>query len=306
MRQRRQAARSLTDCQATPTVRRLHRRGIYCRPLVGRPATSTAIVELCEGETDIAIVGMAGRFPGARTVADFWRNLETATESVTIASDEELLRAGEPSAALDDPQYVRARSRLDDVEWFDAEFFGILLPRSRNHGPSAPAVPRVGMGTRSRTPGMPASARRHRIGVYAGTSLSTYLLFHLLPTPGLFASVGEFEVLTANDKDYLATRVSYKLDLRGPSVTVQTACSTSLVAVHLACQSLIGGECDLALAGGVTVVVPQERGLYVSARRHPLARWSLPRLRCLRCRHRLRQRSRHRGAAATRRRDRRW
>lgn len=212
-----------------------------------------------EGQTDIAIVGMTGRFPGARTVSDFWRNLHTATESVTIASDEELIRAGEPASVLDDPHYVRARSRLRDVEWFDAEFFGfssreaeIMDPQHRLFLESA--------WNALENAGYAGSSRQHRIGVYAGTSLSTYLLFHLVPTPGLLASVGEFEVLTANDKDYLATRVSYKLDLRGPSVTVQTACSTSLVAVHLACQSLIAGECDLALAGGVTVVVPQERG----------------------------------------------
>jgi phthiocerol/phenolphthiocerol synthesis type-I polyketide synthase E len=210
-------------------------------------------------ETDIAVVGMVGRFPGARTLRDFWRNLETATESITIASDEELLRSGGPRGALDDAQYVRARSRLHDVEWFDAEFFGlssreaeIMDPQHRLFLESAwEALEDAGYA---------GSTPQLRIGVYAGTSLSTYLLFHLLPRPGLLASVGEFETLTANDKDYLATRVSYKLDLRGPSVTVQTACSTSLVAVHLACQSLIGGECDLALAGGVTVVVPQERG----------------------------------------------
>lgn len=212
-----------------------------------------------QGETDIAIVGVAGRFPGARTVGDFWRNLETATESITIASDEELLRAGGPSAALDDPQYVRARSRLDDVEWFDAEFFGVSSREAEIMDPQHRLFLEAAWNALEDA-GYAGSSRQHRIGVYAGTSLSTYLLFHLLPTPGLLASVGEFEVLTANDKDYLTTRVSYKLDLRGPSVTVQTACSTSLVAVHLACQSLIGGECDLALAGGVTVVVPQERG----------------------------------------------
>jgi acyl transferase domain-containing protein len=211
------------------------------------------------GAADIAIVGMAGRFPGARSVDEFWRSLTSATESITLASDDELRQAGIASDALSDPGYVRARGRLKDVEWFDAEFFGFSSREAEITDPQHRLFMEVAWEALEDA-GHAGSSRPGRVGVYAGSSLSSYLVYHLIPTPGLLRSVGEFEILTANDKDYLATRVSYKLDLRGPSVTVQTACSTSLVAVHLACQSLIGGECDLALAGGVTVVVPQESG----------------------------------------------
>ncbi len=190
-------------------------------------------------ETDIAIVGLVARFPGAPTLGDFWRNLETATESITIASDEELLRAGASPRDLEDPRYVRARSRLAAVEWFDAGFFGVSSREAELMDPQQRLFLESAWEALEDA-GYAGCEGPLRIGVYAGTSISTYLLFHLLPKPGLLASVGEFEALTANDKDYLATRVWYKLDLRGPSMTVQTACSTSLVAVHIACQSLIG------------------------------------------------------------------
>lgn len=210
-------------------------------------------------DTDIAIVAMAVRLPGARTMTEFWQKLASATECITTASDDELRRVGTPAALLSDPRYVRARSRVDDVERFDAEFFGMSPREAEITDPQHRIFLECAWEALEQA-GYVADTRRYRIGVYAGSSLSTYLLYHIWPNPELLSSVGEFEALTANDKDYLATRVSYKLDLRGPSVTVQAACSTSLVAVHLACQSLIGGECDLALAGGVTIVLPQERG----------------------------------------------
>jgi acyl transferase domain-containing protein len=212
-----------------------------------------------QAATDIAIVGMAGRFPGARSVEDFWRALATATESITISSADELGRSGLPRGVIEDPSYVRARGRLIDVEWFDAEFFGFSSRDAEITDPQHRLFLEIAWEALEDA-GYAGPSKPRRVGVYAGSSMSSYLIFHLIPTPGLLSSVGEFEVLTANDKDYLTTRASYKLDLRGPSVTVQTACSTSLVAVHLACQSLIGGECDLALAGGVTVIVPQEWG----------------------------------------------
>jgi acyl transferase domain-containing protein len=208
---------------------------------------------------DIAIVGMACRFPGAQSVDDFWRGLATSTESITTSSDDELGRTGIPRGVAEDPSYVRARGRLTDVERFDAEFFG-FSPRDAEITDPQHRLFLETAWEALEDAGYAGPSRPSRVGVYAGSSLSSYLIFHLIPTAGLLSSVGEFEVLTANDKDYVATRTSYKLDFRGPSVTVQSACSTSLVAVHLACQSLIGGECDLALAGGVTVVVPQEWG----------------------------------------------
>jgi amino acid adenylation domain-containing protein len=212
-----------------------------------------------ERDTDIAIIGMAARFPGSRTLEEFWENLKAGRECITSATDSELRRAGVPQQQFADPRYVRARSRLDGVELFDAGLFGLSAREAEITDPQHRVFLELAWEALEHA-GYGAHPLRLRVGVYGGAALSTYLLFHLLPNPAVLASVGELEVLTANDKDFLATRVSYKLNLRGPSITVQSACSTSVVAAHLACQSLICGECDLALAGGVSIVVPQERG----------------------------------------------
>jgi acyl transferase domain-containing protein len=209
---------------------------------------------------DIAIVGMAGRFPGARDLGTFWANLRDGVESLVDFDDDALRAAGVPDAMLRDPLYVRRGAVLDDVEGFDAALFGftprdaaVLDPQHRHFLECAWAAledaghaPRDFGGT---------------IGVYAGVGMGSYLAFNLLPDPALMASMGLFLVRhTGNDKDFLATRVSYELDLTGPSVNVQTACSTSLVAVHLAVQALLNGETDMALAGGATIELPHRRG----------------------------------------------
>ncbi|MCZ8102377.1 MAG: SDR family oxidoreductase [Burkholderiales bacterium] len=209
---------------------------------------------------DIAIVGMAGRFPGARDLRTFWANLRDGVESLVDFDDDALRAAGVPDAVLRDPLYVKRGAVLDDVEGFDAELFGftprdaaVLDPQHRHFLECAWAaledaghMPRDFGGT---------------IGVYAGVGMGSYLAFNLLPDPALMASMGLFLVRhTGNDKDFLATRVSYELDLTGPSVNVQTACSTSLVAVHLAVQALLNGETDMALAGGATIELPHRRG----------------------------------------------
>jgi natural product biosynthesis luciferase-like monooxygenase protein len=207
----------------------------------------------------IAIVGLSGRFPGARDVAQLWENLRRGVESITFFSDEELLAAGVPPEILRAPGYVKARAVLDDIDRFDAGLFGyspreaeLLDPQQRLFLECAwEALERAGHDP-ARFEGL--------IGVYAGGSLPSYLMFHLLSRPDVLAAAGETQVELANDKDYLATRTSYKLGLRGPSMTVQTACSTSLVAVHLACQDLLAYRCDMALAGGVTLRLPHRVG----------------------------------------------
>jgi acyl transferase domain-containing protein len=209
---------------------------------------------------NIAVIGMAGRFPGAKNVETFWRNLRNGVESIKFFTDEELMKAGIPATLLRDPGFVKAYPALDEMESFDAGFFGlsprdasIMDPQHRQFLECAwEALEHAGCDPET-YPGT--------IGVFAGSGRVSYLTYHLLPNRGLMESVGEFLLRhTGNDKDFLATRVSYEFNLKGPSINVQTACSTSLVAIHLACQSLLMGECDTALAGGVTILLPQDQG----------------------------------------------
>ncbi len=211
------------------------------------------------GTPGIAVVGMAGRFPGAENVERFWANLAAGIESVRFFRREELLAAGVDPVQVDDPAYVPARAALDGAELFDAGLFGyspreaeVMDPQHRLLLECAwEALEHAGYDPR-RYDGL--------IGVYAGAGPNAYLLHNLIANREALLSAGQAQALIANGGDFLATRVSYKLELRGPSLTVQTACSTSLVAVHLAVQSLLNGECDLALAGGVRISVPRPAG----------------------------------------------
>ncbi|HVO09715.1 MAG TPA: SDR family NAD(P)-dependent oxidoreductase [Vicinamibacteria bacterium] len=207
----------------------------------------------------IAIVGMAGRFPKARSVAEYWENLRAGRECVTFFTDEELRGSGVSEELLRDPAYVKARAILEDVDLFDAPFFSytpreaeVMDPQQRLFLETAwEALEDAGYDA-ERCPGP--------VGVYAGANISTYLHNNLHRSPEVLAAAGGLQTKVGNDKDSLATRVSYQLGLRGPSVSVQTACSTSLVAVHMACASLLSGECDMALAGGVSIGFPQKVG----------------------------------------------
>jgi acyl transferase domain-containing protein len=206
----------------------------------------------------IAIIGMTGRFPGAANVEDFWQLLRSGTEAVSFFSDEELLAAGVSPAHVNNPHYVKAKAVLENADLFDAAFFGfnpreaeVLNPQHRLFLECAwEALENAGYDSDT-YPGL--------IGLYAGASLNSYL-FDIYSNPSLMRTVGRFQSMISNDKDYLPTRISYKLNLKGPSLNVQSACSTSLVAVHLACQSLHHYECDMALAGGVSVRIPQTQG----------------------------------------------
>jgi acyl transferase domain-containing protein/acyl carrier protein len=214
-----------------------------------------------DGGREIAVIGLSGAFPGARDLKQLWANLRDGVEGVTFFSDAELLAAGIPAESLRDPRYVKAGSLLAGVDQFDAPFFGysareaeLLDPQQRlflEHAWSA-----------LEDAGYTPEGTNSLIGVYAGVAWNTYLLSNLRSHPELFAGGGGFQVFITNDKDFMPTRVSYKLNLKGPSVLVQTSCSTSLVAVHLACLSLLSYECDMALVGGVTVKVPQVEGYW--------------------------------------------
>ncbi|MEO5590705.1 MAG: type I polyketide synthase, partial [Gemmatimonadaceae bacterium] len=213
-------------------------------------------------ETDIAIVGMSGRFPGARTLEEFWTNLREGVESVRVLSEEELLAAGVSPAVIADPSYVRAAAVLDDVGNWDAGFWGFTPKDASIMDPQHRLFLECAWEALENAGHTPAQFDGP-IGVYAGCGMQAYMSYNLLPNSELMNSVGLFLVRhTGNDKDFLATRVSYNLNLTGPSINVQTACSTSLVAVHLAVQSLLNNEVDMALAGGVTIEIPHGVGYH--------------------------------------------
>ena len=246
---------TVVDLFQYPTIGTLARR---LAPVEPAPSTQRSQRRTVGGRRETAIIGLAGRFPGAGDVQAFWDNLREGTESITFFSDDEL--AGHvPADALTDPRYVKARGTLDGAEDFDASFFGftpleaqVMDPQHRLFLECAyEALENAGYDAR-RYPG--------RIGLYAGVGINTYLLH--AGEARLAKLAGSYQAFISNDKDFVPTRVSYKLNLRGPSINVQTACSSSLVAVHLACQSLAAGESDIAMAGGVTVRLPQKKGYF--------------------------------------------
>lgn len=211
-------------------------------------------------ENDIAVVGMAARLPGAPNIGRFWENLRGGVESVRFYSKEELLGGGENPNLIAHPDYVAAGAPLEGLDQFDGEFFGFSPKESAILDPQHRQFLEVSWEALENA-GYPPEAFEGSIGLFGGVGMGAYFTFNLLTNPELVDSVGLFLLRhTGNDKDFLATRVSYLLDLKGPSVNVQTACSTSLVATHMAVQSLLSGECDMALAGGVTIEIPHNRG----------------------------------------------
>jgi acyl transferase domain-containing protein/acyl-CoA synthetase (AMP-forming)/AMP-acid ligase II/acyl carrier protein/SAM-dependent methyltransferase len=223
-----------------------------------------------EDETDIAVIGMSCRFPGADDVETFWNNLARGVESVTFFGDDEIVRSGIDARTARDPNYVKASSVLSDIAGFDPDFFGLstreavlMDPQQRLFLECAWEVLEDAGYDPLRYPGL--------IGIYAGASMNTYLLNQVYPNRGTLDSrddlgvttldsLGGFQLMIGSDKDYLPTQVAYRLNLRGPAVNVQTACSTTLVTIHLAVRSLLDGECDICLAGGASVKVPQKAG----------------------------------------------
>ncbi|ASS74749.1 hypothetical protein CIG75_07015 [Tumebacillus algifaecis] len=213
------------------------------------------------GRNDIAVIGIAGRFPGANDVAEFWENLRDGVESITHFTDEELLAEGHDPQMLQAPNFVKAAGVLDDVELFDADFFGINPREAEIMDPQH----RIFLETAWQAlemAGYDSEAYEGAISVYAGTGISQYLLFNLMSNRELLATMGQLPVLIGNGTDHLAARVAYKLNLKGASMGVSTACSTALVSIHLASQSLLNGESDMALAGGISVGVPQKNGYF--------------------------------------------
>jgi phthiocerol/phenolphthiocerol synthesis type-I polyketide synthase E len=207
----------------------------------------------------IAIVGMACRVPGAADIDEFWANLSSGVESIRFFTPEEAIAAGANPRRVRDPQFVRAAPVLDGIEDFDAGLFGlsrreaeILDPQHRVFLECANAALEHAGYDPSRYPG--------GIGVYGGVGSGDYQWYNLLEDTALVGAVGRMAIALANNRDYAPTFLSYKLNLRGPSVAVSTACSTGLVAVHLACEAVRNGECDIALAGAASIETTQSRG----------------------------------------------
>ncbi|KAF2776282.1 beta-ketoacyl synthase N-terminal-like domain-containing protein [Streptomyces sp. OM5714] len=206
-------------------------------------------------DSDVAIIGMACRFPGADSVDRFWDVLSQGRETLTRYTDEELLAAGVPPARLADPRYVKAAQTVPGTDLFDSGLFQFTQDEAEILDPQHRVFLECSLEALERA-GYDPERTDAQIGVYAGAGMNTYLLHNLGERYRAASSVDHYRLMLANDKDFLATRVSYKLNLTGPSVNVNTACSTSLVALHTACLALIGGECDMALVGAVHLNPP--------------------------------------------------
>uniref|UniRef100_A0A2P1CZH3 Type I polyketide synthase n=2 Tax=unclassified Phormidium TaxID=2609805 RepID=A0A2P1CZH3_9CYAN len=275
---------SIVDMFNYPTISTLAK---YCRDVIYNVSTSNQQTESPSvkqgqkrarfrnsrhsvGNSDIAVIGMSCRFPGANNIDEFWQNLVNGVESISFFSDEEVIAAGIDPKLVKNPNYVKAKPILSDIETFDADFFGYSSREAELMDPQARLLLECAWESLEDAGYNPFNYDG-AIGIYAGALMNTYLLNNIYPNRHnldindnlqvtTVDSMGGLQMMVGNDKDYLTTRISYKLNLTGPSVNVQTACSTSLVTVHLACASLLSGESDMALAGGVSVDVPQKVG----------------------------------------------
>ena len=220
-------------------------------------------IEYNASGVEVAIVGMAGRFPGANDIDALWRNIRDGVESVTAFADQELRERGVSESDLTDAEYVKAGVLLEGIDQFDAGFFGYSPRDAEQLDPQHRIFLETAWHALEHA-GHAGGDRTKLFGVYAGSGANVYLLRHLLAgVDWRFSDIASLlGLMNGNDKDSLATRVAYKLDLRGPAVSVQTACSTSLVAVHLACRSLLNHETDMALAGGVWLNLLQDGGYH--------------------------------------------
>jgi acyl transferase domain-containing protein len=211
---------------------------------------------------EIAVIGMAGRFPGADSIEEFWENLKNGREAIVFYNDKELQEAGVPDQFLNNPGYVKSYGWLEEIFCFDASFFGYTPLEAEVMDPQLRLFQQCGCEALEDA-GYAAARYNKLIGIYAGAS-ANFNWQAQVELSGKAKVFGWFAAKQLTDKDFLATRTAYKLGLTGPAVTVDTACSTSLIAIHMACQGLIAGDCDMALAGGVTIPLYTQSGyLYV-------------------------------------------
>ncbi|RZL66514.1 MAG: amino acid adenylation domain-containing protein, partial [Pedobacter sp.] len=208
--------------------------------------------------TDVAIIGMSGRFPGADTIEELWKNLKEGKETTRFFTDDEL-DANLPLSVKNDPDYVKARGIIENVAEFDASFFGITPKLAELMDPQQRIFLEIAWETLEKTGYVP-DKYNGTIGVFAGVRVNTYYANNVVSNTELIQNAGKFQVVTVNDKDYVATRTAYTLNLKGPAINVQSACSTSLLAVAQAVQSIRSGQCEMALAGGATINSPVNVG----------------------------------------------
>lgn len=207
----------------------------------------------------IAIVGIAVRMPGAADVRQFWDNLKTGKECISLFSKEEMLEAGVSSEMIDLPNYVAAKGILDGVELFDANFFGIAPREAELMDPQHRVLMECSWAAMEDAGYVPEQYPG-RIAVFTSAGMNTYLPVNLMSNPDLLEQVGGFELSIYNDKDFVPTRIAYSMNIKGPAIDIGTACSSSLVSTHLACQHLLTYQSDMALVGGITIHLPQKVG----------------------------------------------
>ncbi|MGI4779576.1 MAG: amino acid adenylation domain-containing protein [Janthinobacterium lividum] len=242
-----------------PTPRAIAREldGVALQPIAETRARSGGSGNSA-AEEPIALVGMAGRFPGAADVEAFWANLMEGRDTIRFF-DDATLDAGVSAALRADPDYVRARGVIDDADQFDAAFFGINPNEATLMDPQQRVFLEICWECMERA-GYAPDRQKAPVGIYAGMHNATYFQRHVAPRQDLVDAVGEFTVMLGNEKDYVATRVANKLNLTGPAISMNTACSTSLVAMAQAFAALRAGQCDMALAGGVAITCPPNSG----------------------------------------------
>ncbi|MCP4213574.1 MAG: AMP-binding protein, partial [bacterium] len=246
-----------------PTIRALSQH------LAGRLETNAIASDSKGGEqrretvpqgtsTEIAVVGMAGRFPGAPNIDVFWDNLIKGRETISFFSAEELEKAGIPRHILDNPDYIKAKGLLGNSEYFDPSFFGFTAKEAEMLDPQVRILHEC-VWEALENAGYAPGTYDGSIGLYAGATPNFYWELLFFDSENQAAS-NQFVTTQLVDKDFLATRISYSLDLKGPAVSIYTACSTSLVAINMACRDLNGFKCDMALAGGVSLRLPEKTG----------------------------------------------
>ena len=256
---------SVVDLFAYPTIAQLKKFISIKRNLIRQePRDISNIIK--PSSSDIAIIGIAGRYPKAKTIKEFWENLVNGVESISFFNDDELeiIPNSNPDSEL---KFVKARGVLEDADKFDAEFFG-FNPREASIMDPQHRVFLECCWNALEDSGYVPEKFNGSIGIFAGSSLNTYLIYNILSDRNKQEElansyqIADYTTLTGNDNGFLTTKVAYKLGLKGPAINVQTACSTSLVAIGQAYQSLVTGQCDMALAGGVSISFPQKRGYY--------------------------------------------
>ncbi|GAB3222901.1 amino acid adenylation domain-containing protein [Spirosoma arcticum] len=232
--------------------------GGAARPVSVQSALQPDVVSPGRGQADVAVIGMAGRFPGAATIDELWEVLKQGKETTRFFTLDEL-DSTIPERVKNDPNYVPARGVIDNADQFDALFFGLTPKLAELMDPQQRVFLEIAWEALEQTGYLPQHYNGP-VGVFAGCGNNTYYLNNVLSNEQLIDQIGAFQVMTVNEKDYIASRTAYQLNLKGPAVSVYSACSTSLLAITQAVQSIRSGQCEVALAGGASITAPVNSG----------------------------------------------